>query len=119
METFSALLAICAGNSPVTGEFPAQRPVTRSFGAFFDLHPNKHVDGWVKNGETGDLRRHGTHYDVTVMYFGVNKHHNDTAVGALTVSRDNTCILGDIELPEYLLPEFSRARRFELFFSCQ
>ena len=27
METFSALLAICAGNSPVTGEFPAQRPV--------------------------------------------------------------------------------------------
>ena len=26
METFSALLAICAGNSPVTGEFPTQRP---------------------------------------------------------------------------------------------
>ena len=37
METFSALLAICAGNSPVPGEFPAQRPVTRSFGVFFDL----------------------------------------------------------------------------------
>ena len=37
METFSALLAICAGNSPVTGEFPAQRPVTRSFDIFFDL----------------------------------------------------------------------------------
>ena len=31
METYSALLAICAGNSPVTGEFPAQRAVTRSF----------------------------------------------------------------------------------------
>ena len=31
METFSALLALCAGNSPVTGEFPLQRPVTRSF----------------------------------------------------------------------------------------
>ena len=28
METFSALLAICAGNSPGTGEFPTQRPVT-------------------------------------------------------------------------------------------
>ena len=28
METFSALLAICAGNSPVTGEFPSQRPGT-------------------------------------------------------------------------------------------
>ena len=37
MELFSALLAICAGNSPVTGEFPAQRPVTRSFDVFFDL----------------------------------------------------------------------------------
>ena len=31
METFSALLAICAGNSLVTGEFPAQRPVMQSF----------------------------------------------------------------------------------------
>ena len=34
METFSALLALCAGNSPVTGEFPAQRPVTQSFDVF-------------------------------------------------------------------------------------
>ena len=38
MEASSALLAICAGNSPVPGEFPAQRPVTRSFGVFFDLN---------------------------------------------------------------------------------
>ena len=37
METFSALLAPCAGNSAVTGEFPAQRPATRSFDVFFDL----------------------------------------------------------------------------------
>ena len=37
METFSALLAICAGNSPVPGEFPTQRPVTRSFDIYFDL----------------------------------------------------------------------------------
>ena len=42
METFSALLAICAGNSPVPGEFPTQRQVTRSFDVFlFYLHPNK------------------------------------------------------------------------------
>ena len=40
METFSALLAICAGNSPVTGEIPTQGPVTRSFGVFFDLRLN-------------------------------------------------------------------------------
>ena len=37
----SALLALCAGNSPVTGEFPAQKPVTRSFDVFFDLCLNK------------------------------------------------------------------------------
>ena len=35
METFSQLLVLFAGNSPVTGEFPSQRPVTRSFDVFF------------------------------------------------------------------------------------
>ena len=44
METFSAVLAICAGNSPVTDEFPAN------------------------NGEAGDLRRHNAHCDIIVMY---------------------------------------------------
>ena len=29
------------GNSPVTGEFPAQRPVTLTFDVFFDLRLNK------------------------------------------------------------------------------
>ena len=43
METFSALLAICAWNSPVTGEFPAQTPVTRSFDVFFDLRLHKRL----------------------------------------------------------------------------
>ena len=43
MEAFSALLALCAGNLPVAGEFPAQRPVTRSFDAFFDLRLNKRL----------------------------------------------------------------------------
>ena len=37
---YSALLTICAGNSPVIGEFPAQRPMTRSFDGFFDLRLN-------------------------------------------------------------------------------
>ena len=43
METFSALLALCAGNSPVTGEFPSQRPVTRSFDVF--IPPPNEVGG--------------------------------------------------------------------------
>ena len=61
MEAFSALLAICAGKSPVTGEFPAQRPVTRSFDDFFYQRPNERLS------EAGDLRLHRAHYDVTVM----------------------------------------------------
>ena len=43
LETFSALLALCAGNSPVTDEIPSQRPVTRSFDVFFDLRLNKRL----------------------------------------------------------------------------
>ena len=64
METFSALLAFCVGNKPVTGEFPAERPVTQSFGVFFDLRLNKRLSkqswGWY-------FRRHRAHYDVTVI----------------------------------------------------
>ena len=64
METFSASLAICAGNSPTSGEFPAQRPVMPSFDVFFDLCLNKRLR---KQSEAGDLRRYHIHYDVIVM----------------------------------------------------
>ena len=60
VETFPALLALFVGNSPVTGEFPPQRPVTRSFDVLFDLRLNK---WWVHNREAGDFRRHRSHYD--------------------------------------------------------
>ena len=43
MEVLSALLALCVGNIPVTGESPSQRPVTRSFHVFFDLRLNKRL----------------------------------------------------------------------------
>ena len=66
METFSALLAICAGNSPVSGEFPAQRPVTGSFDVFFDLHPNKRLSkqwwGWWFETPSCPLWRHRNVY---------------------------------------------------------
>ena len=62
METFSALLVICAGNSPVPGEFPTQRPVTRSFDVYFDLHPNKRLSkqswGWWFETLSPPLWRH-------------------------------------------------------------
>ena len=44
METFSALLALCEGISPATGEFPSQRPVTRSFDVFIDLRLNERLN---------------------------------------------------------------------------
>ena len=64
METFPALLVICAGNSPVTGEFPSQRPVTRNFGVSLIC---TWINDRVNNREAGDLRRHRAHYDVTVV----------------------------------------------------
>ena len=48
METFSALLALCVGNSPVTGEFPLQRPVTRIFDVFFDARLNKRLSKQIE-----------------------------------------------------------------------
>ena len=59
MEVFSGLLALCGGNPPVTGGFPSQRPVTRSFDISFDLRLN----GRANNRDAGDLRRHCAHYD--------------------------------------------------------
>ena len=64
METFFALLALCAGNSPVPGEFLSQRPVTRSLAIFFDQRLNKQLS---KEQDAGDWRRHRAHYDDIVM----------------------------------------------------
>ena len=66
METFSALLALCEGKSPVTGEIPSQRPVARSFDVFFDLRLK------VNTRKAGDLKRHRAFYDVIVISFRCN-----------------------------------------------
>ena len=66
METFSALLGICAGNSPATGEFPSQRPVTRSFNVFFDLCLSRRLSkqswGWWSGTPSRTLWRHCNEY---------------------------------------------------------
>ena len=62
METFSALLALCAGNSPV----PVNSPHKRQWrGALMFSLICAWINDWVNNREAGDLRRH--HYDVIVM----------------------------------------------------
>ena len=70
METFSALLALCAGNSPVPGEFPAQWPVTRSFCAFCDVRLNKRLSkqswGWWFETLSRPLWRHRNDDDCNI-----------------------------------------------------
>ena len=62
MDIFSALLTICAQHSPVPGEFPAQRPMARSFDVFFDLRLNKRFSkpswGWWFETLSHPLWRH-------------------------------------------------------------
>ena len=64
METFSALLALCAGNSPDTGEFPHKGQWR---GALMFSLIRAWTNSWENNGDVGDLRRHRAHYDVSVM----------------------------------------------------
>ena len=64
METFSALLALCAGNSPV----PVNSPHKGQWrGALMFTLICARINDWVNNREAGDLRRHLDHYDVSVM----------------------------------------------------
>ena len=74
IETFSALLALCAGNSPVPGELPAQRPVTRSFDVFSDLRSNKRLNkqwwGWWFETQSSSLWRHCNDHFVTTSLIG-------------------------------------------------
>ena len=64
METFFAFITSPLCREFTGREFPSQRPVTRSFGVFFDLRLNK---GLSKQSSAGDLRRYRADYDVTVM----------------------------------------------------
>ena len=63
------------GKPLVTGGFPSQKPVTRSFDVSFDLCLNKRMRN---NRDAGDLRRQRAHYDVTVMC-----RHIDEQLGVL------------------------------------
>ena len=62
METFCTLQALCEGNSPVTGEFPSQRPVTRSFDVSLICALNKRLSlqswGWLFETPSRSLWRH-------------------------------------------------------------
>ena len=70
METFAALLALCAGNSPV----PVNSPHNGQWrGALMFSLICVWINGWINNREAGDLRRHRVYYDVTVMNDSLTK----------------------------------------------
>ena len=102
METFSVLLAICAGgNSPVPGEFAVERPVTRGFNIFFDLRLNKRLSkqswGWWFETLSHPLWRHRNdmskyhHHDINVASF-CNAKWMGWAVLAHVPSRDQLIV---------------------------
>ena len=86
METFSALLAICAGNCPVPDEFPTQRPVTRSFDVFFDVRLNKRLSKqwWFETLSHPLWRHRNAHFNkirgrwgIFLYWYGECVHYSD------------------------------------------
>ena len=73
-KTFFVFMMTSSNGNIFPGEFPSQRPVTRSFDVFFDLHQNKRLS---KHREVGDLRRLRAHYDVIVLSLTGNSWGTD------------------------------------------
>ena len=87
METFSALLAICAGNSPVSGEFPSQRPVTRSFDIFFDPCLNKRLSkqswgGWFETLSCPLWRQCNVNSSIRCLHVLRNRYYMNAYINA-------------------------------------
>ena len=106
MDTFSALLAICAGNSPVPGEFPTQRPVTQSFDVFFDLRLNKRLSkqswGWWFETLSRPLWRHVMWYNLFkwllckgIQLFKFENMYNILYIDIIYVVYKTSCLNGD------------------------
>ena len=111
METFSALLAICAGNSPVPGEFPEQRPVTRRFGSFFDPRLNKRLSkqswGWWFETLSCPLWRHCN--DITSYSKNMGTYH---------VRGSYTVVENVVRSTKYLHSSFSACLLWFVFGLC-
>ena len=89
MNTFFALLALCAGNSPVTGEFLAQRPVTRSFDVSFDLRMNKSWGWWF---ETQLWRHCNVNHTYGVMYTTANSIRKTVLRSSVNTCVQHQCV---------------------------
>ena len=128
METFFALLALCEGNSPATGDFHSQRPVTRSFDISVDLRLNKRLSKqsgrrWFKtlsrppwrhcnvirakqNGEAPDSKVHGANMGPAWILPDADGPHvgpMSLAIRAVTIPwwevNRSACLINYSELP--------------------
>ena len=83
MEPFSALLTLCAGNSPVSVNSPHKGQwrgaLMLSLICFW-------INGWVNNREAGDLKRHRGHYDVIVMLLAFREGNPQRASNEVNIS---------------------------------
>ena len=87
MEPFSALLALCAGHSPV----PVNSPHKGQWrGAFRFSLICAWINDWVNSREAGDLRSHRGHYDVSVMQC----HDNAAIAGYIPPHRIHRSLTG-------------------------
>ena len=104
-ETFSALQAICVGNSPVPGEFPSQ---SQWRGALTYSLICTWINGWLNKRMAGDLRRNRAHYDVSVMISRplgyIQKGGSNVVTLLLYTERwEHAMYLGLIKTPSYWL----------------
>ena len=90
----SVLLALCVGNSAVTGEFPSQRPVTRNFDVFFDLRLNKRLNkqswGWWFETPSHSLWRHRNGMPLVALYILIYMYSCDECQSPIW-NAINTC----------------------------
>ena len=94
MKKFSALLAFCAGNSLIPGEFPYKGQWR---GALMFSLICAWTNRWVNNREAGDLRRNQAHYDVSVIASDFQMSCNDfVGVVGYPCCTPNTAIAANI-----------------------
>ena len=103
------VIGLCAGNSPVTGEFFAQRPVTRSFDVFFHMCPNKRLSKqprgwWFETPSCSLWRRCNEHEPYPSVPMGCIPENLDTRVNGL-VSRKKLIRQDELEQLERLRSE--------------
>ena len=111
------------GNSPVPGEFPAQRPVTRGFDVFFDVRLNKRFSkqslGWWFETPSHPLWRHCNDSSMTFIsvpiihkarqqYCGVLCANFQNDLGTNIVSWCSAILDFNLRLPDHYIASTPR-----------